>query len=170
MLSKRHNTQLSGLLTHAMTWALLPVAVFATQPTMACRCASGRVMLFCPRLASRDIEEMRSKADSAASAACCVVERLPPRSVGGRPCVKCSGREGGVCAGSSATECHCTPLLRALVASAKRVGKPTVGAAKPLCRIDSAVESFVSRCPAANSHAGNVAPLDLVILHRSLRI
>lgn len=100
------------VLRQLMILALVPVTAWSGTPHVACRCSSGEVRLFCPKLYD-------SASRSMSHAGCCSTAGQISCCVTGGCCE--SGKksphqtEPSCCADT----CHCTPVILAADASTK---------------------------------------------------
>lgn len=96
-----------------MILALVPMTAWSGMPQIACRCSSGEIRLFCPKL---------RQSASLMNSGCC--------SSGEQQASCCATHSAGGCCGSDKKDrdqdpavcgdtCHCTPVILAADASIK---------------------------------------------------
>jgi hypothetical protein len=153
-----------------LAWALLPMVVFSGQPTMACRCSSGHIRLFC----ARSLESGRHlEADGAAArrhkpCSCCA-EACVERPFADEACPSCGGSGTWQGAATSPPTCRCTPLLHALFTSPKRSATRLPHTAYARVALHPMVVSDVQTRGIPYPPLTELAARDLTILHCNLR-
>lgn len=169
MWDRRYRSWFGSVLRQAVVWVLVPVAVFSSQPTMGCRCDNGRIKLFCWRVVNASPPGREHICDATCDRPCCC-ETLRRHCGLHGACLE-GGSTVGTFAGCADRECCCTPLLHALFTSAKRVGVSTFRHSFwAFVGVDAALAERELLCESTCCHAPGLPPLDLVILHRTLRI
>ena len=154
-----------NVLRQAVAWILVPVAVFSGQPTMACRCAGGRIKLFCPRSLERSLIVGQQATAKGYAVPCCCAR--PHAANLDAVCCTCGGASVVSCC--PGRDCCCTPLLRALF-TAPESAVPNLYAPWAPWEAGGAVSRPVWEPAGAAPRYGTLPPPDLIILHCVLRI